>query len=69
MVISRNLCARSKVAKERSVLNKIKAWELGKDYYDGNRLNGYGDLNMMVDGSNYYLKLLIDTNLTKNLKF
>ena len=33
---------RGKVAKERSVLNKIKAWELGKDYYDGNRLNGYG---------------------------
>lgn len=33
---------RGKVAKERSVSNKIKAWELGKDYYDGNRLNGYG---------------------------
>ena len=27
-----------------------------------------GDLNMMVDGSNYYLKLLIDTNLTKKSK-
>ena len=33
---------RGKVAKERTVINKIKAWQLGKDYYDGNRLNGYG---------------------------
>ena len=33
---------RAKVAKERTVLNKIKAWELGKEYYDGSRLNGYG---------------------------
>lgn len=33
---------RSQVAKKRTILNKIKAWELGKDYYDGNRLNGYG---------------------------
>ena len=45
---------RSKVAKERSVLNKIKAWELGKDYYDGNRLNGYGGFK--YDGR--WLKLL-----------
>ena len=33
---------RSKVAKERTVINKINAWELGKEYYDGKRLNGYG---------------------------
>ena len=33
---------RGKVAKERTVINKIYAWELGKEYYDGNRLNGYG---------------------------
>ena len=33
---------RGKVAKERTVINKIKAWQIGKDYYDGNRLNGYG---------------------------
>ena len=33
---------RAKVAKERTVVNKMYAWELGKEYYDGNRLNGYG---------------------------
>ena len=38
----KRLKVRSKVAKKRSVINKIKAWELGKEYYDGSRLNGYG---------------------------
>lgn len=45
---------RGKVAKERTIFNKIKAWELGKDYYDGNRLNGYGGFK--YDGR--WLKLL-----------
>ena len=31
---------RAKVAKERTILNKINAWELSKKYYDGNRLDG-----------------------------
>ena len=34
--------ARAKAAKKRSVINKMHAWELGKEYYDGSRLNGYG---------------------------
>ena len=33
---------RSVVADKRTLKNKIKAWELDKDFYDGNRLNGYG---------------------------
>ena len=33
---------RAKVAQERTVINKMYAWELGKDYYDGDRNNGYG---------------------------
>jgi len=45
---------RAKVSKERTIVNKIKAWELGKDYYDGNRLNGYGGFK--YDGR--WLKLL-----------
>lgn len=45
---------RSKVAKERSVINKMYAWELGKEYYDGSRLNGYGGFK--YDGR--WLKLL-----------
>tara|TARA_B100001057_G_scaffold494014_1_gene589694 strand:- start:14168 stop:14827 length:660 start_codon:yes stop_codon:yes gene_type:complete len=27
---------------KRDILDKVKAWKLGKDYYDGNRKNGYG---------------------------
>ena len=45
---------RSKVAKERTVINKMHAWELGKEYYDGSRLNGYGGFK--YDGR--WLKLL-----------
>ncbi len=32
---------RASVAKKRTVLNKICAWELSKEYYDGKRINGY----------------------------
>ena len=45
---------RAKVAKVRTVLNKINAWELGNKYYDGNRLDGYGGFK--YDGR--WLKLL-----------
>ena len=45
---------RAKVAQERTVINKMYAWELGKDYYDGSRLNGYGGFK--YDGR--WLKLL-----------
>ena len=33
---------RSSVAKRRTIINKIKAWERGKELYDGSRLNGFG---------------------------
>lgn len=45
---------RAKVARERTVINKMYAWELGKEYYDGKRLNGYGGFK--YDGR--WLKLL-----------
>ena len=45
---------RARVAKERTVINKMYAWQLGKEYYDGNRLNGYGGFK--YDGR--WLKLL-----------
>tara|TARA_B100002051_G_C16740985_1_gene644295 strand:- start:2291 stop:2953 length:663 start_codon:yes stop_codon:yes gene_type:complete len=59
---------RAKVAKERTIINKIYAWELGKEYYDGSRLNGYGGFK--YDGR--WLKLLPKIikryKLTKNSK-
>lgn len=48
------LKVRAKVAKERTVINKMYAWQLGKEYYDGSRLNGYGGFK--YDGR--WLKLL-----------
>ena len=36
---------RKNLFKKRTLLNKIKAWDLGKEYYDGNRPNGYGGFN------------------------
>ena len=33
---------RAKYAKERTVINKMYAWNLDKEYYDGKRINGYG---------------------------
>ena len=41
-------------AVNRSIKNKLIAWSLGKEYYDGNRLNGYGGFK--YDGR--WLKLL-----------
>ena len=38
----KKLKIRNQVAKKRTVINKINAWQLGKEYYDGNRLDGYG---------------------------
>ena len=28
--------------KKRTIYNKVIAWKLGKEYYDGKRINGYG---------------------------
>ena len=39
---------------KRSIKNKLVAWNLDRDYYDGNRNNGYGGFN--YDGR--WLKLL-----------
>ena len=59
---------RGKVAKERTVYNKIKAWELGKDYYDGNRLNGYGGFKYDGRWLKMLPKIIKKYKLTKNSK-
>ena len=53
-ILKKKIKVRSKVAKKRSVINKINAWQLEKKYYDGNRLDGYGGFK--YDGR--WLKLL-----------
>ena len=59
---------RSKVAKTRTVINKYYAWQLGKEYYDGSRLNGYGGFK--YDGRWLQLlpKLLRRYKITNNSK-
>ncbi len=59
---------RGKVAKERTVLNKIRAWELSKDYYDGNRLNGYGGFKYDGRWQKMLPKIIKKYKLTKNSK-
>ena len=38
----KNSSGRSVLAKKRKIENKIISWSLGKEYYDGKRINGYG---------------------------
>ena len=65
----KKLTVRSKVAKRRTIINKYEAWKLGKEYYDGKRVNGYGGFK--YDGR--WLKILPNIikryKLTKKSKF
>ena len=42
MDILKKIKVRSQVSKKRTIINKVNAWKLDKQYYDGNRLDGYG---------------------------
>ena len=59
---------RAKVAKERTVINKMHAWELGKEYYDGSRLNGYGGFKYDGRWLNLLPKLIKKYKLTSKSK-
>ena len=59
---------RAKVAKERNVINKMHAWELGKEYYDGNRLNGYGGFKYDGRWQKLLPKIIKKYKLTKKSK-
>jgi len=59
---------RAKVAKERTVINKMYAWELGKEYYDGSRLNGYGGFKYDGRWLNLLPKLIKKYKLTSKSK-
>ena len=59
---------RAKVAKERTVINKMYAWELGKEYYDGKRVNGYGGFKYDGRWQKLLPKIIKKYKLTKNSK-
>ena len=59
---------RSKYAKTRTVVNKMHAWELGKEYYDGKRINGYGGFKYDGRWQAMLPKLIKRYKLTKKSK-
>lgn len=60
---------RSKVANKRSIINKIEAWELGREYYDGKRINGYGGFKYDGRWLKLLPKIIKKYKLNKNSKF
>ena len=60
---------RSKVANKRSIINKIEAWELGREYYDGKRINGYGGFKYDGRWLKLLPKIIRKYKLNKNSKF
>jgi ubiquinone/menaquinone biosynthesis C-methylase UbiE len=64
----KKLKIRNQVAKKRTVINKINAWELGKEYYDGSRLNGYGGFQYDGRWKKFLPKIIKKYKLNKNSK-
>ena len=64
----KTLKIRAKISKKRTISNKIKAWELGKEYYDGNRLNGYGGFKYDGRWKKLLPKIIKKYKLTKKSK-
>ena len=62
------LKVRSRVAKKRTIINKMYAWELGKEYYDGNRINGYGGFKYDGRWKKLLPKIIKRYKLTQNSK-
>ena len=59
---------RSVVAKKRTVINKINAWKLEKEYYDGTRLDGYGGFKYDGRWKKLLPKIINKYKLNKNSK-
>ena len=60
---------RASVAKKRTVLNKIYAWNLDKEYYDGKRINGYAGFKYDGRWKKILPKIIKRYRLTKNQEF
>ena len=59
---------RAKYAKERTVINKMYAWNLDKEYYDGKRINGYGGFKYDGRQKAFFQKYLKKLKLLTVLK-
>ena len=59
---------RKKLSKLRDIKNRIIAWRLDKEYYDGKRINGYGGFKYDGRWKTLLPKLIKKYNLSKNSK-
>ena len=59
---------RAKYARQRTIINKINAWSLDKEYYDGQRINGYGGFKYDGRWKKLLPKMIKKYKLTKNSK-
>jgi len=53
---------------KRKIINKIIAWERGKEYYDGKRINGFGGLKYDGRWKKILIKFIKRYNLKKGSK-
>ena len=59
---------RASVAKKRNIKNKIIAWNLNKEYYDGSRINGYGGFKYDGRWKKFLPKIIKRYKLTNKSK-
>ena len=56
------------ISKKRDITNRIIAWGLDKEYYDGKRINGYGGYNYDARWRKFLPKIIKRYKLTKHSK-
>ncbi len=59
---------RTKLSIKRGIINRIIANQFGKEFYDGDRLNGYGGFNYDGRWKIFLKKIIRKYNLNKNSK-
>ena len=56
------------ISKKRDITNRIIAWGLDKEYYDGDRINGYGGYNYDGRWKKFLPRIIKRYKLKKNSK-
>tara|TARA_B100000902_G_scaffold399999_1_gene474411 strand:+ start:4758 stop:5423 length:666 start_codon:yes stop_codon:yes gene_type:complete len=64
----KKISKRKFISKKRDITNRIIAWGLDKEYYDGKRINGYGGYKYDGRWKKFLPKIIKRYKLTKNSK-
>jgi len=59
---------RKEISRKRSIINRIIAWQLDKEYYDGKRINGYGGYSYDGRWKKFLPKIIKKYKLTSKSK-